>query len=290
MVGERFTIFSFLKYAFIAIFAFLIIYPMLNILATSMSGNEAILTGRVTFYPIGFNFAGYKMILEQTKLVPAYINTLKYVILHTAVALAITTCGAYALSKGSRLWGYNLFMPMILFTMFFGGGMIPTYLTMKMYNLLNTTAVIVLMGAVSSYNLIVMKSFFQSLPKDLEEAGKIDGLNDFGVLWYIILPLSSAILTTIALFYAVGQWNSYMTPFIYLSDTDKYPVQVILKQMLIAGSTVSQEANNMNVDSMVLGESLTNATIVVSILPMMIIYPFLQKYFVKGVMIGSLKG
>ena len=152
MVGERFTIFTFLKYAFIAIFALLIIYPMLNILATSMSGNEAILTGRVTFYPIGFNFAGYKMIIEKTNLVPAYINTLKYVILHTIVALAITTCGAYALSKGNRLWGYNIFMPMILFTMFFGGGMIPTYLTMKSYNLLNTTAVIVLMGAVSSYN------------------------------------------------------------------------------------------------------------------------------------------
>ncbi|MEA4823535.1 MAG: carbohydrate ABC transporter permease [Clostridiaceae bacterium] len=290
MVQQKFSFFSFLKYLFITTFALLIIYPMLHILAVSMSDTLPVMQGSVTFYPIGLNFGGYKMILSATNIVPAYGNTLFYVFFHTILAMFVTTTGAYALSKGNRLWGYGVFMTMIVITMFFNGGMIPTYLTMKLYGLLNTRLLMILMGCVSTYNLIVMKSFFQSLPKELEDAGKIDGLNDLGVLQRIMLPLSTAILTTIALFYAVAEWNSYMKPFIYLTDTAKYPVQVLLKQMLIAGSTISQEANALSGDSLVLGETLTNATIIVSILPMIIIYPFLQKYFAKGVMIGSLKG
>ncbi len=291
MVGDKkFTPFAFFKYLFIVLFAFIIIYPLLNVLAVSLSDKMAVLQGRVTFYPIGLELSSYKLIWNQSNLGPAYLNTIKYVVLYTLLAMFVTTCGAYALSKGKRLWGYNFFMGMVLVTMFFGGGMIPTYLTVKIYGLINTTAVIVIMGCCSAYNLIVMKSFFQSMPKDLEDAGKIDGLNDFGVLWYIILPLSTAILTTIALFYAVGQWNAYMTPFIYLSEPSKYPVQIILREMLLAGSSMSNDTNGANMDSMIVGQSLINATIVVSILPMIVIYPFLQKYFVKGVMIGSIKG
>jgi len=291
MVGDKkFTLFSFFKYAFIAIFAIIIVYPLLHVLAVSLSEKTAVLQGRVTFYPIGFELSSYKLIWEQSDLGPAYLNTLKYVTLHTIFSMFVTTTGAYALSKGKRLWGFGFFMGMVLVSMFFGGGMIPTYITVKAYGLINTTAAIVILGCCSSYNLIVMKSFFQSMPKDLEDAGKIDGLNDFGVLWYIILPLSTAILTTIALFYAVGSWNAYMTPFIYLSDPEKYPVQIILREMLLAGSTMSNDNNSVNMDSMIVGQSLINATIVVSILPMIVIYPFLQKYFVKGVMIGSLKG
>ena len=291
MVGEnKFTVFSFLKYLFIFCFAFVIVYPMLHVLAVSLSDKMPVLTGAVTFYPIGFELSSYKLIWSQSNLGPAYLNTLLYVTLHTLVSMAVTTCGAYALSKPKRLWGYKVWMTMIVITMFFGGGMIPTYLTMKTYHLINTTTVIVVMGCVSSYNLIVMKSFFQSLPSDLEDAGKIDGLNDFGVLRFIVLPLSTAILTTIALFYAVGEWNAYMKPFIYLSDTAKYPVQIILRNMLLAGNSIGNDNNGVNLDSMIVGESLIDATIVVSILPMIVIYPFLQKYFVKGVMIGSLKG
>lgn len=291
MVGDKkFTIFTFLKYAFIALYALIIIYPLLNVLAVSLSEKNAVLTGSVTFYPIGFELSSYKLIWSESALGPAYLNTIKYVTLYTLFSMFVTTCGAYALSKGKRLWGYNFFMGMVLVTMFFGGGMIPTYLTVKMYGLINTTTIIVVMGCCSAYNLIVMKSFFQNLPKDLEDAGKIDGLNDFGVLWKIVLPLSTAILTTIALFYAVGQWNAYMTPFIYLNEPAKYPVQIILREMLLAGTTISNDTNVANIDSMIVGQSLINATIVVSILPMIVIYPFLQKYFVKGVMIGSLKG
>ena len=291
MVGEnRFSVFSVLKYLFIFFFAFIIIYPLLHVLSVSLSDTMSVLSGSVTFYPKGFELASYKLIWQQSGLGPAYLNTLKYVVLHTLTAMFVTTTGAYALSKPRRLWGYKVFMTMVVITMFFGGGMIPTYLTVKAYGLVNTTAVIVILGCCSSYNLIVMKSFFQSLPSDLEDAGKIDGLNDFGVLHRIVLPLSTAILTTIALFYAVGQWNAYMTPFIYLSKPEKYPVQILLRNMLLAGSTISQDNVGLNVDAMIVGESLIDATIVVSILPMIVIYPFLQKYFAKGVMIGSLKG
>ena len=291
MVGEKkFTIYSVFKYLFIASFALLIIYPLLHIFSVSISSNQAILTRSVTFYPVGLNLTSYRLIWEASGLGTAYMNTLKYVGLHTIVAMVVSTTGAYALSKGDRLWGFNFFTSMILISMFFSGGMIPTYVTMKDYGLIDSTAVIVLMGCCSAYNIIVMKSFFQSLPRDLEEAGKIDGLNDFGVLFRITVPLSTAILTTIALFYAVGQWNAYMVPFIYLTSRTKWPVQILLRNMLLAGSTFSNEANAMNVDSMVLGESMVNATIVVSILPMIVIYPFLQKYFAKGLMIGSIKG
>lgn len=291
MVGERkITPLTIFEYVFIILFAFIIIYPMLNVLAVSMSGTMEVLSGSVTFYPKNIDLSSYSMIWSQSNLGPAYLNTVFYTVAHTLVAMFVTTAGAYALSKPQRLWGYKFFIGMVLFTMFFSGGMIPTYLTMKLYKLINTRTLIIVTGCCSAYNTIVMKSFFQNMPKDLEDAAKIDGLNDFGVLWYVVLPLSTAILTTIALFYAVGEWNSYMTPFIYLTDKDKFPAQIILHQMLIAGTTMSNDNNAVNVDSMVVGQSLINATIVVSILPMIVIYPFLQKYFVKGIMIGSLKG
>jgi len=290
MVGEKkFTVYSLFKYIFIAFFAVIIIYPLLHILAVSLSTNNAILSGRVKFFPIGFNPAAYKVIWFTSNLGRAYLNTLKYVTLYTIVSMFVTTCGAYALSKGLRMWGFKFFTNMILFTMFFSGGMIPTYLTMKAYGLLNTTAVIALMGCCSAYNVIVMRTFFQNLPNDLEDAGKIDGLNDFGVLYYVMLPLSAPIMSTIALFYAVAQWNAFMTPYIYLTEPVKWPVQILLRQLLLQGTVLSNEASNMSAESMVLNQSLINATIVVAILPMLVIYPFLQNFFVKGMMVGSLK-
>ena len=289
MVGEKFTIFSLLKYLFIAFFSLIIIYPLLNVLAVSLSSNNAILTRQVTFYPIGFNPHMYVYIWQYSNLARAYFNTLRYVVLHTGLAMFVTTCAAYALSKGSRMWGYKFFMNMILFTMFFGGGLIPSYLTIRAYGLINTTAIIVILGCCGAYNIIVMRTFFQNLPKDLEDAGKIDGLNDFGVLRHVALPLSAPIMTTISLFYAVGQWNSFFTPFIYLSDTKKWPVQILLRELLIQGTVLSEDSHGASSEMLMLPQSLINATIVVAILPMIVIYPFLQKFFVKGVMIGSIK-
>jgi len=289
MVTAKFSIYSVFKYLFILLVAFTIIYPMLNIIAVSLSDNVAIMKNEVTFYPKGFNLAAYRVVLSDSSLLLSYWNTIKYVVLGTFISMVVTTCGAYALSKGRKLFGYKFFTVMIIITMFFSGGLIPEYLTMKMLGLINTTWVIVLIGAVSAWNLMVMKTFFSTIPQDLQDSGRIDGLNDYGILFYIVLPLSSAILATISLFYAVGLWNSYFTPYIYLKDPNKYPIQIHLKQLLIAGTNRSQEAAIGMGDNLIMSESLVNATIIVAIVPIIIIYPFLQKYFVKGIMIGSLK-
>jgi len=290
IVGEgRFNIYSIFKYLFIAFFTLLIMYPMLHILSVSFSANNEILTGNVTFYPKGFNPSAYKLIWANSRLGPAYLNTLKYTSLSVMLAMFVTTCASYALSKGRRMWGFNFFTSYVLFTMFFSAGMIPTYLTVKAYGLINTTAIIVILGTCSAWNIILMKTFFQSLPKELEDAGKIDGLNDFGVLWYVMLPLSAPIMTTISLFVAVSNWNSFMTPFIYLSSPAKYPVQIWLRQMLLQGTTLNNTTTLSQIDDMILDESIVNATIIVAILPMILIYPFLQKFFTKGMMLGSIK-
>jgi putative aldouronate transport system permease protein len=291
MVGKnRITIYTLFKYLFVAGFSVVIIYPLLHVLAVSFSENIHILTRSITFYPKGFKIDAYRVIWESTGLAGAYLNTLKYVTGHTILAMLVTTTAAYALSKGRRMWGFGFFTSMILVSMFFSAGIIPQYLTMRSYNLINTGWAVVILGCASPFNIIVMKTFFQNLPKELEDAGKIDGLNDFGVLRHIALPLSSAVMSTLALFYAVGQWNAYMTPFIYLTQREKWPVQILLRQMLIAGQSFNNDSNAINTDSYLLGESLVNATIIVSIIPMIVIYPFLQKYFAKGVMIGSIKG
>ena len=291
MVGEKkITWFTVLLYAFIILFSFSIIYPLLHILAVSLSENHYILAREVTFYPRGFRPNAYIMIWEATGLARAYFNTIFYVTAHTALAMFITTTAAYALSKSRRLWGYKFFAGMILFSMFFSGGMIPLYLTMRAYNLINSELAVIILYSANPFNILVMRTFFTQIPQELEEAGKIDGLNDFGVLRHVVLPLSKAVLSTITLFYAVAQWNAYLTPFIYLTDRDKWPVQILLRQMLLAGTAFSNEANNLGADSMLLGESIINATIIVSIIPMIIIYPFIQKYFAKGIMLGSVKG
>jgi len=291
MVGQKkITGFALFVYLFIISFSIIIIYPLLHILAMSLSENQYILTRTVTFYPRGFKTDAYRVIWESTGLDRAYLNTLYYVTAHTMLSMFVTTTAAYALSKGKRLWGFNFFTSMIIVSMFFSAGMIPLYLTMRVYNLINSEWSVIILGCASAYNIIVMKTFFQNIPKDLEDAGKIDGLNDFGSLIYVTLPLSGAVISTIALFYAVGQWNAYMTPFIYLTQREKWPVQILLRQMLLAGQSFSNESNQIGTDSHLLGESIVNATIVVSILPMIVIYPFLQKYFAKGVMLGSIKG
>mgnify|MGYP000914522335 CR=1 FL=1 len=289
MIIKKISIYSILKYFFILLVSFSIIYPMLNILAVSLSDSVAIMKNEITFYPKGINFSAYRIVFSDEALLLSYWNTIKYVVLGTFIAMFVTTCGAYALSKGKKLFGYKFFTIMILITMFFNGGLIPEYLTMKMLGLLDTTWIIVLIGAVSAWNLIVMRTFFTSISADLQDSGRIDGLNDYGILLYIVLPLSSAILATVSLFYAVSLWNSYFTPYIYLKNTKKYPIQILLKQLLIAGTNKSQEAAMGMGDSLIMGQSLVNATIIVSIIPIIVIYPFLQKYFVKGIMIGSLK-
>ena len=262
-----------------------IIFPLLHVLAVSLSSSSYVMAGKVSIFPKGITTKMYQLILEDGKFLRAYVNSVVYTELGTAIALITTAMGAYALSR-RQLVGQKLYTALITFTMFFSGGLIPTFLTLKSYHMLDTIWAIVLPSAVSTWNLIIMRSFFVSYPKEIIESGMIDGLNDASVFFRLILPTSKAILATIGLYYAVGYWNSYLPALIYLNDSTKYPVQLLLRQMLVSAATQMNELS----DTVIVEESLKYASIVVTALPIICVYPFIQKYFVKGTMVGSIKG
>jgi putative aldouronate transport system permease protein len=231
----------------------------------------------------------YKLVLGDSQIWVAYKNTLIYTVLGTLISLVVTSTGAYALSRSDMALRKS-FTLLIVVTMFFSGGMIPTFLVVRSLNLVDTVWGMVLPGAVSTWNLILMRTFFSGIPKELEESGRIDGLNDIGIFIRIIVPLSKASFATIALFYAVGMWNNFIYPLLYLRSPDLFPLQVLLRNLVLAGSASSGDVTSIGGDNMVIEESLKYATIMVSTLPILIVYPFVQKYFVKGAMIGAVKG
>ena len=279
--------FDVVLYLICAVLLILILYPLWFIVIASFSDPSAVAGGHVWFVPVGFTLDGYEELLNQPNVWVGYRNTILYTVLGNTISLSITAMGAYALSA-KRMIGHKFFSMMIVFTMFFQGGMIPTYLVVKSYGLLDTIWGVILPGAVSTWNFIVMRSFSDNYPSEIEESGKVDGLTDAGVFFRLVLPTSKAVLATIGLYYAVSLWNAYFIPFIYLNDPDLFSLQLILHELLSAGSS-----NNATVgvgDVLVVEESLKYATVLVSIAPIMCVYPFLQKYFVKGVMIGAVKG
>lgn len=283
----RFSAYDFILYTFMLVVVLMILLPMLHMLAVSFSSDIFVMQGKVGLWPKGFTAKTYGYVFEDKRLFNSYGNTIFYTVTGTVLSLSITSMGAYALSA-RRMIGHKFFSMMIVFTMFFQGGMIPTYLVVKGYGLLDTLWAVILPGAVSTWNFIVMRSFFDNYPAEIEESGRVDGLTDAGIFFRLVLPTSKAVLATIGLYYAVGLWNAYFIPFIYLNDPDLFPLQLILRELLSAGSS-----NNATVgvgDVLVVEESLKYATVLVSILPIMCVYPFMQKYFVKGVMIGAVKG
>lgn len=260
-------------------------YPFLHMIAVSLSGDVHVLRGDVNLIPKGLTLKNYLHVLSDPRIGTGYLNTLIYVTLGTVISLIITAMGAYALSKKRMIFRKG-FMLMIVFTILFSGGMIPTFLVVKNLGLMDTVWAMVLPAAISTWNLIIMRTFFSStIPNELEESAKIDGLNDIGIFIRIVLPLSKPVLATIGLFYAVGIWNNFMLPLLYLRDNALYPLQIILRNMVL----VEEMASVSGTDAVVIQESIQYATILVSTLPILLLYPFLQKYFVKGVMIGSLK-
>ncbi|OUS75619.1 sugar ABC transporter permease [Paenibacillus sp. MY03] len=276
----------------ILLFMFVVVvitlYPFLYMTAVSFSSPSYIARGEVYLWPKGFTLDMYSYVFEDGRILNGYRNTLLYVTLGTMVSLTITAVGAYPLSKRSMVFNRPT-MLFIIFTMFFSGGMIPTFLVVKELGLVNTIWAMVIPGAVSTWNLIIMRTFFQGFPTEIEESAKLDGLNDFGVFWRMCLPLSKPVLATVGLFYAVFIWNNYMTPLIYLRNSDLYPLQVILRNIVLAGQMMNNEGYSGGSYS-ISEEALKYATIMVSTLPILCVYPFLQKYFVKGALIGSVKG
>lgn len=278
-----------INYCLITLLAFACLYPFLNVIAYSLSGYNAVLSGKVTFYPIDFNLEAYKQILGKTQIWLSMRSTIIVTLLGTALSLLLTLFAAYVLSR-DYLPGRKFFTGLILFTMYFGGGMIPTFLVVKNLGLYDTLGALFIPQSVNVFNFIVMRTFFRELPKELEEAARIDGASDIQVLFRIILPLSLPIIATIGLFYAVGYWNSYFDALLYIQNPDKYTLQLRLRSLLFGGELNNSGANLEGIGTQVMTQSLKMATVAVSTIPILLVYPWLQKYFVKGVMVGSIKG
>ncbi|WP_340023601.1 carbohydrate ABC transporter permease [Paenibacillus sp. FSL K6-1096] len=289
MRSPRISWFNIISTFFLLIVVVITLYPFLHMLAVSLSSDVNVIKNTVSFWPKGFNVNMYELVLGDPKIWTAYKNTIIYTVLGTLISLVVTSTGAYALSRRDMALR-KTFTMLIVITMFFSGGMIPTFLVVRSLDMVDTVWGMVLPGAVSTWNLILMRTFFSGIPKELEESGRIDGLNDIGIFLRIIVPLSKASFATIALFYAVGMWNNFIYPLLYLRTPDLFPLQVLLRNLVLAGSASSGDVTGIGGDNQVVEESLKYATIMVSTLPILTVYPFVQKYFVKGAMIGAVKG
>ncbi|MEW1842811.1 carbohydrate ABC transporter permease [Nonomuraea angiospora] len=264
------------------------LYPFLNILARSFSEERYIVGGQVNLIPRGFNITTYKLVVSDSMFWTNYGNTIVYTVVATAIAMLLTTCYAYVLSK-KHLKGRTFLIWVAVFTMIFSGGLIPNYVLVNGLGLTNSIWAIVLPNAISVFNLLVMKAFFEGLPQELEEAAAIDGLNTYGVLWRVVLPLSKAVIATMVLFYAVSFWNSWFTAFLYLNKTDMFPVTIYLRN-LIAGATGAESAGASLSEASAAAANIQSVTIMLTVLPILAVYPFVQRYFVSGVMLGAVKG
>ena len=287
-MNNRLTMGRIINGALLLVLTFICIYPFLNVIAYSFSGYNAVLTGNVTFYPKDFTVNAYKDILAKKQIWQAMRTTVFVTVVGVFLSMVLTIFAAYALSR-EDLIGRKVITGFILFTMYFSGGMLPTFLVVKQVGLYDTLGALFIPNAINVFNFIVMRTFFRSLPGSLEEAARIDGASYIQVLTRIILPLSLPILATIGLFYAVDYWNSYFSALLYIISPEKFTLQLRLRSLLFGGE-LNSTANLEGAGSMVLSQSLKMATVAVSTVPILIVYPWLQKYFVKGVMLGSVKG
>ncbi|GHT99558.1 sugar ABC transporter permease [Spirochaetia bacterium] len=286
-------IFYVLDYVLLLFCGLIVLFPLLNVIAQSLSSPASVLAGRVMFWPKGFTLGTYKLILRNPSITTGYLNTLYYAAVGTVVNLFMTVACAYPLSRGDFM-GRNALMFIFAFTMMFGGGMIPTYILIKDLGLLNTRWVMLLPCAMTVWNMILARTFFQnSIPKEMYESAELDGASDIRVLVSIILPLSTPILAVLTLFYAVGtHWNSYFDAMMYLRSQNLFNIQLILRNAItnIAALINSNGDLSQLEQTQALMEASKYAIIVISMLPVLIIYPFVQKYFIRGIMIGAIKG
>jgi len=264
------------------------LYPFVTVVARSFSGEEYIRSGQVNLLPRGFSLTTYKHVMSDGLFWTNYRNTVVYTVVATAIAMVLTISYAYVLSK-RQLRGRSLLVGIAVFTMFFNGGLIPNYVLVSGLGLRNTIWAIVLPNAINVFNLLVMKAFFESLPSELEEAAAVDGLDTYRTLLRIVLPLSKAVIATMILFYAVSYWNSWFSAFLYLDRQELFPVTVYLRN-LIAGATSGSDATTASDAALQIAASIQAVTIVLTCLPVMFVYPFIQRYFVSGVMLGAVKG
>jgi len=264
----------------------IMLYPIIYVISVSFSETIYIVQNKVTIFPRGFNLDAYKMILKDQRIPRSYLNTIIYTSVGLTFNLLMTIMGAYPLSR-KHFFGRKFFITAIIFTMFFSGGMIPTFTVVKNMRLLDTMWALVIPNAIWTTELIILKSFYENIPASLYEAAIIDGASEFTILRKIMIQLSKPALASIALFYFMGHWNSYFLPYIYLQDTKKYPLQTVLRDMLIDNTAANPDLITV---SQITPEAMKNATIFLSMIPVLLLYPFAQKYFAKGIMLGSVKG
>ena len=264
------------------------LYPFVNIIARSFSGEAYIQSGQVNLVPRGFNLTTYRIVVSDPMFWTNYRNTVVYTVVATCISMVLTTSYAYVLSK-KQLWGRSVLVGIAVFTLFFNGGLIPNYVLVTSLGLTDTIWAIVLPNAISVFNLLVMKSFFENMPPELEEAAAVDGVDTYRILLRIVLPLSKAVIATMTLFYAVSFWNSWFTAFLYLDHSDLFPVTMYLRN-LIAGATGASAAGAASGDLTQAAANIQSVTIVLIVLPIVMVYPFIQRYFVAGVTLGSVKG
>lgn len=279
-----FLVCNFILMAFVIFFT---LYPFLYLIAQSFSSNNAVSAGQVTIIPIDFNLETYKYVLGKSEFYRYYLNTIIYSALYVVLAVFGTALLAYPLSK-SYLRLNKFFIPFCVFTMYFSGGIIPNYILIcKWLGLRDSMWAIILPGVISTFNLLVMKSFFTSLPEELEEAAKIDGLNAYQIFIKIIIPLSKPIIATMALFYLVGMWNEWFNAFMYLDSKDKWPIALWIRQLTQGSNSIDVSAS---AESSQITATIKSASMVLTSLPIICVYPFVQRYFVQGMTIGAVKG
>lgn len=267
-------------------------YPLLIVVSTSFSSAAAVTSGKVWLLPVEFSLEGYKAVFRTNDVLIGYRNSLFYMVAGTIINIFMTLLAAYPLSRDD-LAGQGFFMKLFTFTMLFGGGMIPNYILLKDLGMLNTVWSMIIPGAISVYNMIITRTFIRTnIPKEMLEAAQIDGCSDIQYLIKMVVPLSGSVIAVITLYYAIAHWNAYFNAFMYLTEKELYPLQIFLKNILVS----NQMQTDMLVDDVQvqaiegLAEVLKYSLIVVAVVPVMIIYPFVQKHFVKGVMIGAVKG
>jgi putative aldouronate transport system permease protein len=280
-------------YAVLALLTLVTLLPILNVLARSLSDAAAVASNPGMIIPRGFTFEAYRYIFDTPVLMRSFGISVFVTVTGTLCNMVVTTMAAYGLSK-TELPGHRLMMWMVILPMLFSAGLLPTYMLIKDIGLLNSVWVLVVWGLVSPFNLILLRNFFWSIPSEIEEAARLDGASDFRTLWDIVLPLSKPVLATVSLFYAVGHWNDFFTGLFFITDNSKWPLQVVLRTIIIDQSMMNMGGANAPTGDMtrmvVSSENITAASIIFAVVPILLVYPFLQRHFVKGIMLGSVKG
>lgn len=285
-------IFNLINYTILTFFLVIVLYPLIYVVSASFSDGAAVIAGKVVFLPVDFSLAAYEKIFAYDRIWTGYANSLFYAVVGTVLNVGMTLIAAYPLSRRD-LYGRGLFLGLFVFTMFFNGGLIPSYLLVKDLDMLNTRSALLIPQALSVWNLLIAITFFRSsIPGELLEAAQLDGCNDFNYFTRILLPLSTPLIAVLGLFYAIGHWNQFFSALIYLSKEELYPLQIILRDILIQSQVDMNMMDDMKTMAakQAMRELMKYALIVVASVPVLMIYPFVQKYFVRGIMLGAIKG